>query len=140
MANNTHRKGKTLWTENPDGEKIELFRAADDRTEAAWIAQRARAESRAASGYDGMVVLYRTNAQSRLFEEIFRRERIPYQVLGAVQFYARKEVKDVLAYLRVAVNHTMTWPSGAWSTRRRAASAPRRSRCWSARRARRACR
>jgi DNA helicase-2/ATP-dependent DNA helicase PcrA len=103
VANNLHRKGKTLWTENPDGEKIELFRAPDDRTEAAWIAQRAR-RLESDRAYDEMAVLYRTNAQSRLFEEIFRRERIPFQIVGAVQFYARKEVKDVLAYLRVVAN------------------------------------
>jgi len=105
VAHNVNRKGKTLWTENPGGDRIELFRAPDDRTEAVWVAQRAR---RLADeiGYDGLSVLYRTNAQSRLFEEIFRREGIPYQVVGSVQFYARKEVKDVLAYLRLAANRT----------------------------------
>jgi len=100
VANNRRRKGKTLWTENPEGERIELFRAPDDRTEAAWIAQRARRLGR----YDETAVLYRTNAQSRLFEEFFRREQIPYQVVGSVQFYARKEVKDLLAYLKLAAN------------------------------------
>jgi DNA helicase-2/ATP-dependent DNA helicase PcrA len=103
VANNVNRKGKTLWTENPDGDKIESFRSPDDRTEAAWIAR--RVESLASEiDHDDMAVLYRTNAQSRLFEEIFRREGIPYQVVGSVQFYARKEVKDVLAYLRLAAN------------------------------------
>jgi DNA helicase-2/ATP-dependent DNA helicase PcrA len=103
VANNLKRKGKTLWTENPPGEKIELFRSPDDRTEAAWIAGRVRGLE-GDIGHDEMAVLYRTNAQSRLFEEFFRREQIPYQVVGSVQFYARKEVKDVLAYLRLAAN------------------------------------
>ena len=105
VARNVNRKGKTLWTENPDGERLELYRAPDDRTEAAWVVQRARRLEDEAP-FDGMAVLYRTNAQSRLFEEHFRAEGIPHQVVGAVQFYARKEVKDVLAYLRLAASPT----------------------------------
>jgi DNA helicase-2/ATP-dependent DNA helicase PcrA len=103
VANNVNRKGKTLWTQNPDGDKIELFRAPDDRTEAAWIARRIQALQSQWTP-DQTAVLYRTNAQSRLFEEIFRQERIPFQIVGSVQFYARKEIKDVLAYLRVVLN------------------------------------
>jgi len=103
IANNVQRKGKTLWTENDDGAPIELFRAPDDRHEAIWVAGRVR-ELEGNAGLDDMVVLYRTNAQSRLFEEIFRRERIPYQVVGSVQFYERKEIKDLLAYLKLAAN------------------------------------
>ena len=103
IANNTERKGKTLWTENARGEKIDLFHAQDDRAEAAWVARRIQDEARKRE-YEDVAVLYRTNAQSRSFEEAFRRERIPYQVVGAMQFYERKEVKDVLAYLKLAVN------------------------------------
>jgi DNA helicase II / ATP-dependent DNA helicase PcrA len=103
IANNTERKGKTLWTANARGERIELFHAQDDRTEAAWVARRVQREV-AQRAHEDCAVLYRTNAQSRSFEEIFRRERIPYQVVGAQQFYERKEVKDVLAYLKLAVN------------------------------------
>jgi len=103
IGNNTARKGKTLWTENVRGERIELFHAPDDRAEAAWIAKRIQRE-KTKRAFDDCAILYRTNAQSRPFEEIFRRERIPYQVIGAVQFYERKEVKDVLAYLKLAVN------------------------------------
>lgn len=103
VQHNLRRKGKTLWTENPDGERLELYRAPDDRTEAAWIAQRIGRLSQTL-GHDQMAILYRTNAQSRLFEEILRRERIPFQIVGSVQFYARKEVKDILAYLRLAAN------------------------------------
>jgi len=103
IANNTERKGKTLWTKNARGDKIDLFHAPDDRAEAAWVARRVQDEARKRE-YEDLAVLYRTNAQSRSFEEAFRRERIPYQVVGAMQFYERKEVKDVLAYLKLAVN------------------------------------
>lgn len=103
IANNTARKGKTLWTENVRGDRIELFHAPDDRAEAAWVAKRVQREG-GKRAFEDCAVLYRTNAQSRSFEEIFRRERIPYQVVGAVQFYERKEVKDILAYLKLAVN------------------------------------
>jgi DNA helicase II / ATP-dependent DNA helicase PcrA len=103
IANNTERKGKTLWTQNARGEKIDLFHAQDDRAEAGWVARRVLEEGRKRQ-YEDLAVLYRTNAQSRSFEEAFRRERIPYQVVGAMQFYERKEVKDVLAYLKLAVN------------------------------------
>jgi DNA helicase-2/ATP-dependent DNA helicase PcrA len=103
IARNLQRKGKTLWTDNPKGEPIELFRAPDDRLEAIWVGQRIRALE---SDYplEQMAVLYRTNAQSRQFEEVFRSERLPHQIVGSVRFYERKEIKDLLAYLRLAVN------------------------------------
>ena len=103
IANNTERKGKTLWTENTRGTPIDVFHALDDRAEASWVARRVLEEVRQRA-HEDLAVLYRTNAQSRSFEEAFRRERIPYQVVGAMQFYERKEVKDVLAYLKLAVN------------------------------------
>ncbi len=103
IAHNTERKGKTLWTRNPRGSRIDLFHAADDRAEAAWVARMVQREA-PSRPYESVAVLYRTNAQSRSFEEAFRRERIPYHVVGAMQFYERKEVKDVLAYLKLAVN------------------------------------
>ena len=103
IANNTARKGKRLWTENRSGEPAELFRAPDDRAEATWIARRIR-EHLGRLAYEDFAVLYRTNAQSRQMEEAFRRDKIPYQVVGAVQFYERKEVKDVLAYLKLLAN------------------------------------
>ena len=103
IANNVYRKGKTLWTENDGGEPLELYRAPDDRLEAVWVSQRARAfESRVP--FDEMAVLYRTNAQSRLLEEQFRRDGVPFQIVGSVQFYERKEIKDLLAYLKLAAN------------------------------------
>jgi DNA helicase-2/ATP-dependent DNA helicase PcrA len=103
IANNAARKGKTLWTENARGDRIALHVASDDRAEASWVARKIRAEA-TKRPYEDIAVLYRTNAQSRSFEEVFRRERIPHQVVGAMQFYERKEVKDVLAYLKLAVN------------------------------------
>jgi DNA helicase-2/ATP-dependent DNA helicase PcrA len=103
IANNAARKGKVLWTENPRGGRIELHHAMDDRGEAAWVARRVQ-EIATQRPYEDVAVLYRTNAQSRSFEEAFRRERIPYQLIGAQQFYERKEVKDVLAYLKLALN------------------------------------
>ncbi|HKQ59931.1 MAG TPA: UvrD-helicase domain-containing protein, partial [Candidatus Polarisedimenticolaceae bacterium] len=103
IAHNRKRKGKTLWTENARGEGLELLRAPDDRIEAAWVAQRARRLA-ADVPYEQMAVLYRTNAQSRQLEELFRRDSIPYQIVGSVQFYERKEIKDLLAYLKLAVN------------------------------------
>jgi DNA helicase-2/ATP-dependent DNA helicase PcrA len=103
ISNNVYRKGKTLWTDTSDGEKVELYRAADDRSEAAWVASRAR-EMQSRFDYDEIAVLYRTNAQSRQLEEVFRREDVPYQIVGSLQFYDRKEVKDVLAYLKLAIN------------------------------------
>jgi hypothetical protein len=103
IANNSARKGKTLWTENPKGGRIEIHHALDDRGEAAWIARRVLETARARP-FEDVAVLYRTNAQSRSIEEAFRRERIPYQLVGAQQFYERREVKDVLAYLKLALN------------------------------------
>ena len=103
IARNVLRKGKTLWTDNAKGEPLELFRAPDDRVEAVWVAQSIRALE-ADQPMERMAVLYRTNAQSRQFEEVFRREGIPHQIVGSVRFYERKEVKDLLAYLKLAVN------------------------------------
>jgi DNA helicase-2/ATP-dependent DNA helicase PcrA len=100
IAHNQHRKGKTLWTSNETGDPLELFHAMDDRAEAAWITERLKRYADDLS-YEDMAVLYRTNAQSRLLEEYCRRDGIPYQLVGSVRFYDRKEVKDLLAYLRL---------------------------------------
>ena len=103
VGRNIKRKGKTLWTENPEGEKIEVFAAADDRAEARWVAKRIL-ELGATHALESVAVLYRTNAQSRLLEEALRASRIPHQVVGSVRFYERKEIKDLLAYLKLASN------------------------------------
>ena len=103
VARNVARKGKVLWTKNGRGEPIDVFHAPDDRAEAEWVSQRLRELVRPTT-WDQLAILYRTNAQSRQFEETFRRDRIPYQVVGAVGFYERKEVKDLLAYLKLVAN------------------------------------
>ena len=103
IENNVSRKGKKLWTENDGGEPLTLYEAPDDRAEAIWVAGVAR-DLATSCRYEQIAILYRTNAQSRQLEEIFRRDRIPYQVVGSTQFYERKEIKDLLAYLKLAAN------------------------------------
>ncbi len=105
IAENTARLGKTLFTEQQGGEPVTLLAAADERDEAEWLAGRFAAL--AAEGdlpYEAMAVMYRTNAQSRPLEEAFRFRGIPYRLVGAVSFYERREVKDLLAYLRLIAN------------------------------------
>lgn len=105
IAENTGRIGKTLRTARRGGELVTLLAAADERDEAEWIAGELR--RRAADGdwsCGEMAVLYRTNAQSRALEEAFRRSGVPYRIVGAISFYDRREVKDLLAYLRLVAN------------------------------------
>jgi DNA helicase-2/ATP-dependent DNA helicase PcrA len=105
IAENATRLGKTLFTATKGGDPVILLTAADERDEAEWLA--AEFSRLAASGdipYDGMAILYRTNAQSRPLEEAFRFRGIPYRLVGAVSFYERREVKDLLAYLRLIAN------------------------------------
>jgi DNA helicase-2/ATP-dependent DNA helicase PcrA len=104
IAHNRLRKDKTLWTQNAPGESIRLYRAWDEHEEANWVAQslvQARGEGAA---FSDIAVFYRTNAQSRVLEDALRRAGIPYVIVGSVRFYERKEVKDALAYLRLALN------------------------------------
>ena len=105
IAANAGRLGKTLWTQRPGGEPITVVRASDDRDEAEWLVR--EFVSRARDGrhaFAEMAVLLRTNAQTRAFEEELRRQAVPYRVVGAVSFYERREVKDLLAYLRLVGN------------------------------------
>jgi len=105
IAENARRLGKTLFTATPGGEPVTLLAAADERDEAEWLAtELARRSAEADVPYEGMAILYRTNAQSRPLEEAFRFRGIPYRLVGAVSFYERREVKDVLAYLRLIAN------------------------------------
>ncbi len=104
IAHNGERKDKTLWTQEAAGDPITLYCALDERDEAAWIAQRMRELRRQGLSYGQMAILYRTNAQSRVPEEMLMQAGIPYRVFGGQKFYERKEVKDILAYLRVIVN------------------------------------
>jgi DNA helicase-2/ATP-dependent DNA helicase PcrA len=103
---NWRRREKKLWTERQGGEPITYFTASDDREEAQFVAQRIFEMARDGLEYSSFAVFYRTNAQGRAFEEQLRFHGSPYQVVGGVSFYAREEVKDVLAYLKIALNPT----------------------------------
>jgi DNA helicase-2/ATP-dependent DNA helicase PcrA len=102
VSNNQHRKGKVLWTDQSEGELITLHIADDSREEALFVSHSIQRHLK--DGLAGLAVLYRTNFQSRLFEESLRHLSIPYKLVGSVSFYHRQEVKDALAYLRVARN------------------------------------
>src|SRR4051812_44371177 len=105
IAENTGRIGKTLTTRRRGGESVTLVAAADERDEAEWVVRELQKRSAAADWtYSEMAVLYRTNSQSRALEEAFRRAGIPYRLIGAISFYERREVKDLLAYLRLIAN------------------------------------
>src|SRR5216110_3444558 len=105
IAENTARLGKTLFTEKKGGAPVILLAAADERDEAEWLAHEyARRAAEGDIAYEGMAILYRTNAQSRPLEEAFRFRGIPYRLIGAISFYERREVKDLLAYLRLIAN------------------------------------
>jgi len=105
IKNNKSQITKTLWTENNDGELLTLLRCSDEKDEAFQIARNIKQEiSKKKLSLKDFAVLYRTNAQSRALEDIFRKEKIPYRIIGGIEFYKRKEVKDILAYLRVISN------------------------------------
>lgn len=105
IKNNRNQLQKTLWTDNPKGEKITVIEAEDDKAEGLQIAHRIQDHvSRDKLDLKHFAVLYRTNAQSRSIEDAMRRSGIPYVIIGGVAFYQRKEIKDVLAYLRLVVN------------------------------------
>ncbi|HVO34901.1 MAG TPA: UvrD-helicase domain-containing protein [Gemmatimonadales bacterium] len=121
IAPNAGRLGKTLFTRRGGGEPITVVRAADERDEAEWLVREFVARARRGEhAFEEMVVLVRTNAQTRAFEEELRRSGVPYRVVGAVSFYERREVKDLLAHLRLVVNPD---DDAAF---RRAIAAPRR--------------
>src|SRR5664279_453135 len=105
IARNPDRKPKNLWSEAGGGAKIGGYVAENEHDEAAWVAQRidALADSDSVKPSD-VAIFYRTNAQSRVFEEVFIRVGMPYKVVGGVRFYERKEIRDALAYLRVIAN------------------------------------
>ncbi len=105
IANNVSRKPKTLWTDVGDGERIVRYRAEDEYDEAAWVAHEVtRLHREEDLRWGDVAVFYRTNAQSRALEEAMVRGEVPYKVVGGTKFYDRREVKDVMAYLRVLVN------------------------------------
>ena len=104
IANNYGRKGKMLWTANPDGDAVVTAVAEDDLAEARLVIAEARRLVGTGRTLDEMVVFYRTNAQSRALEEAAMRAALPYAIVGGIRFYERKEIKDLLAYLRVLAN------------------------------------
>ena len=105
IANNTERKEKTLWTENPEGEKIHFRQFMNGYEEAEFVVgDIARRHREGTAEYHNCAVLYRTNAQSRLFEEKCLLANIPYRIVGGINFYARKEIKDLLCYLKTVDN------------------------------------
>ncbi len=105
IEHNVQRKPKSLWTETTEGELAVRFRADDEHEEALFVAEEThRLVEEEAHRYSDVAVFYRTNAQSRVLEDVFMRAGIPYRVVGGVRFYQRKEIKDVLAYLRLLLN------------------------------------
>ena len=104
ISNNKGRKDKTLWTANGEGEKIGLRQFDTAYDEAEFIAEDIKKEVRDGASYNDNAVLYRTNAQSRLLEEKFIAMNIPYKIVGGINFYARREIKDILAYLKTVDN------------------------------------
>ncbi len=105
ISNNAMRKPKALWTEQVGGELVVRYHAEDEQDEAAWVAhEMARLHQVDGRRWGDMAVFYRTNAQSRVLEERLVRQGIPYKVVGGTRFYDRREVKDLLAYLRVLTN------------------------------------
>ena len=105
IAENRGRIGKTLRTVRKGGENVTVLAAADERDEAEWIVRElARRQGAGEWRFGEMAVLYRTNSQSRALEEAFRRAGVPYRLVGAISFYDRREVKDLLAYLRLVAN------------------------------------
>jgi DNA helicase-2/ATP-dependent DNA helicase PcrA len=101
IANNAGRLGKTLWTSGEDGEKVKLYAAFNERDEADFVVNRIREWVTRGGARREVAVLYRSNAQSRVFEEAFLNARMPYRVYGGLRFFERAEIKDALAYLRL---------------------------------------
>ncbi len=104
IKNNVQRKDKNLWTDNDNGEKIKYIRAMDEKDEASIVTKEIKRLKQSGISYDDIVVLYRTNAQSRTMEESLLNNNIPYKIVGAFAFYSRKEIKDLLAYLKLIYN------------------------------------
>jgi DNA helicase-2/ATP-dependent DNA helicase PcrA len=106
IHHNKTRKEKKLWTEAPPGDEIRVAELPNESEEAAWAVRRIQEEVDGGRSLREVAVFYRTNAQSRSFEEAMRRARMAYKIVGAVRFYERKEIKDAIAYARVVVNRS----------------------------------
>lgn len=104
IEHNLHQRHKKLWTEKKEGEQITLYPAIDENDEARFVVTEIQSERESGRAYRESAILYRTNAQSRSIEEALLKAGIPYLIIGGVKFYSRKEIKDVLAYLRFLAN------------------------------------
>ena len=104
IKNNKQRKDKNLWTSRGEGEKIKYYRAYNERDEAQYVIRKIKELVNRNTEYKDIAVLYRTNAQSRVLEEEMLKENMPYRVIGSFYFYSRKEIKDLIAYLRLIHN------------------------------------
>lgn len=101
---NTQRKEKNLWSDKPEGDPIVLFRAMNEHEEAYFIMEQIQKALEDGFTYKDCAILYRTNAQSRVLEDVMVKSSVPYSIVGGIRFYERKEIKDVLAYLRLIAN------------------------------------
>jgi DNA helicase-2/ATP-dependent DNA helicase PcrA len=113
IANNLGRKDKELWTEQAGGDPIFLYKASDERQEARFVASEIQRLKKEGKDYQDFAILYRTHSQSRTFEEEFMGRGIPYAIVAGLRFYERKEIKDLIAYLRLLEN-----PADLYSLRR----------------------
>jgi len=104
VAHNSRRKQKRLFTSSGDGERVRVFQAADERDEGRWIGSEIEKLHDAGTSYDDIAVFYRTNAQSRILEDMFLRAGVPYKIVGGTRFFDRAEIRDVMAYLKLVVN------------------------------------
>ena len=104
IKNNKQRKDKNLWTKNDDGAKIKYHRSYDEKDEAYYVMDEIKRLIKNGEPKEGMAILYRTNAQSRNMEEVLLRDNIPYRVVGSFYFYNRKEIKDLISYLKLIYN------------------------------------
>ena len=104
VVHNSHRKPKRLFTDEGDGEKIQVYQASDERDEGAWIGSEIEKLHDKGTSYDNIAVFYRTNAQSRILEDMLLRAGVPYKIVGGTRFFDRAEIRDVMAYLKVVVN------------------------------------
>ncbi len=108
IANNEGRKDKTLWTDKEDGEKISFNKYTDEYKEAEGVVSKIKQIKRTGVDLDNIAILYRTNAQSRVFEEKLIYENVPYKLVGGTNFYARKEIRDIVSYLKILANPSDT--------------------------------
>lgn len=104
ISNNKGRMGKSLWTSNGDGNKVFVYTGTNEYDEERYIARQIKKHFDEQGSFSDCAILYRTNAQSRVIEEMLMRESVPYKVLSGLRFYDRKEIKDIIAYLRVVYN------------------------------------